>query len=146
MPILNYATELTVDKIVTKIQQTLNKRGVSAIMFEFDRGMPSAISFRIQTHFGVMSYRMPANIDKVMAVLQKQKVQRRFSQREHAARVAWRIILNWLEAQCAFIETEMVGVDQVFLPYAQDSAGKTVYERLTDEKFTGLALPAPSQP
>lgn len=146
MPILNYTTEVTLDKCITKIQHTLCKRKAQAIMFEFDNvGIPSAISFRIQTQFGMITYRMPANVDKVQSVLKQQRVAKRFTERAHAARVAWKIILNWLEAQCAFIETEMVTIDQVFLSYAQDQkTGQTVYERLTGEKFVGLALPAPT--
>jgi hypothetical protein len=39
--------------------------------------------------------------------------------REQAARIACRIIPNWEEAQLAIIETGLVDLKQVFLPYAQ---------------------------
>jgi hypothetical protein len=34
----------------------------------------------------------------------------------------------------------------VFLPYAQGDDGKTLYEKLSGERFIGLALPAPQSP
>lgn len=145
MPILNYSTEVDVNKTISEIQQCLAKRRVQAMMQEYDaEGAPTALSFRIMTPFGMMSYRLPANVDKVLAVLKRQKgVPWRLQTKSQAARVAWRIVKVWIEAQCAFIESEMVTIDQVFLPYAQDQTGQTLYERLTGEKFNGLALPAP---
>lgn len=147
MPILNYTTSVDVNKTMGEIQQCLAKRKVAAMMQEYDAaGVPSALSFRIQTPFGLMSYRLPANVDKVLAVLKKQRgVPWKLQTKEQAARVAWRIVKTWVEAQCAFIESEMVTIDQVFLPYAQDATGQTVYEKLTGERFNGLALPAPTE-
>ena len=45
-----------------------------------------------------------------------------------AERIAWRILQDWTMAQMAILETEMVAMDQVFLPYMVNSAGETVYE------------------
>ncbi len=146
MPILNYTTSVDVNKTMAEIQTCLAKRKVQAMMTEYDGfGAPSALSFRVTTPFGMMSYRLPANVDKVLKVLERQKgVPYRLATKDQAARVAWRIVKVWIEAQCAFIESEMVTLDQVFLPYAQDSTGQTVYEKLTGERFNGLALPSPA--
>ncbi len=146
MPILNYTTAVDVQKTLGEIQQCLAKRRVQAMLQEYDEhGNPTALSFKVMTPFGLMTYRLPANVDKVLKVLERQKgVPYRLATKAQAARVAWRIVKVWIEAQCAFIESEMVTLDQVFLPYAQDNQGQTVYERLTGEKFIGLALPAPT--
>jgi hypothetical protein len=42
--------------------------------------------------------------------------------------VAWRITKDWVEAQLAIIESQMVTTAQVFLPYAVTSNGQTLYE------------------
>jgi hypothetical protein len=42
--------------------------------------------------------------------------------------VAWRQILRWVQAQMALVETKMVKVEEVFLPYIQGPGGQTVYE------------------
>ena len=47
---------------------------------------------------------------------------------EQAERVAWRIVKDWLTAQLAILETEMVDVGQVFLPYFVGRNGQTLYE------------------
>lgn len=48
--------------------------------------------------------------------------------RDQAERVAWRIVKDWLAAQLAILETEMVDVQQVFLPYFLNRQGQTLYE------------------
>lgn len=49
--------------------------------------------------------RLPANVDAVLAVLAKQKVK---CGRDQAERVAWRILKDWVAAQMAILESEMV--------------------------------------
>ena len=46
--------------------------------------------------------------------------------KEQATRVAWRIVKDWLAAQLAMIEAGLVDLEEVFLPYAQNQAGRTV--------------------
>ena len=38
-------------------------------------------------------------------------------------------------AQLAFYETEIVEMPQVFLPFATDARGQTLYEKVIDGKF-----------
>jgi len=65
---------------------------------------------------------------------------RQYDVNKQATRTGWRIIRDWLEAQLAMIQAGMVSITDVFLPYAQNSQGETLYERLKDQKFSGLAL------
>ena len=69
--------------------------------------------------------RLPANIEAVQRVLIQQKVN---CDKAQAARVAWRIVKDWVEAQMAILESEMVDMDEIFLPYMLNSSGDTVYE------------------
>ena len=55
-------------------------------------------------------------------------VETRYKTPEQAKRVAWRIVKDWVEAQLAIIETQMVKPEQVFLPYAITQTGETLYE------------------
>lgn len=45
-----------------------------------------------------------------------------------AERTAWRNIRDWVLAQMAIIEAGMAQMDEVFLPYLTDHAGKTLYQ------------------
>lgn len=139
MPILNYTTSVPASRSIGQVQSLLVKGGARAIMSEYgDDGTSAGISFMVETAFGPRSFKLPVNVDKVHAVLGKQRVQPRFREREHAERVAWRILKDWLEAQLAIIETEMVTLDQVMLPYMRAQGDATVYELMVEQQ---LALP-----
>jgi hypothetical protein len=43
---------------------------------------------------------------------------------------AWRNIRDWVMAQLALYETEIVDMPQVFLPFATDGQGKILYEHV----------------
>lgn len=150
MALLNYTTSIPVEKTLTEIQQQLVKARAQALLTDYDgAGNPVALSFRIMTKFGVMAFKLPADPQPVFAVLKQQAqrgdIPRRFlNDVDQARRVAWRIVKDWVEAQLAIVETGMVTIDQVFLPYAQNpETGETVYQHFLAAKFNGLALPAP---
>ena len=54
---------------------------------------------------------------------------------EQAYRVAWRNILDWVEAQMALLEIEMAKIEEIFLPYMVNSSGETLFERLKQRGF-----------
>lgn len=141
--LLNYTTEIAVEKSMSEIQGMLAKSGAQSISTAYTLGMPTRITFLIETAYGIQGYTLPANIDAVFVVMQKQskagKIPPRFVSKEQAARVGWRIIKDWLEAQLAIIETEMVTMDQVMFPYLLDNNDRSVYELWVDHR---LALPS----
>jgi hypothetical protein len=139
MPLLNYTTSISSDKTVGEIQSKLAKAGAHQILHEYNgNGIVSALSFRIKTQFGEMSFRLPANIPAVEMTLKKQFRRGVHCTYGQAARTGWRILKDWVEAQMALIETGMVTVEQVFLAYAQNDKGQTVHEALVEKKFAGL--------
>jgi hypothetical protein len=93
MPILNYTTDVPVAETVDQVQQKLAKAKAPATLIEYDNdGMVSAISFRIQTEFGLLTFRLPADVQKVYQVLVRDSgVSPRFRTKQHAAEVARRI-------------------------------------------------------
>jgi hypothetical protein len=148
MGLLNYTTSIASEKTVSEIQSALAKAGATAVMHEYDGfGNVSALSFRIMTRFGEIAFRLPANVSAVQLVLRRQaqsgKIPRRYiDDLPQATRVAWRILKDWTEAQLALVETGMVTIEQVFLAYAQNASGQTLFEAISEKKFTGLALPS----
>lgn len=145
MALLNYTTTIDVDKTLSEIQRLLVRSGARSLLMEYtEDGSPRAVSFLIRTPGGEVGFRLPANIDAIFAVLCRQysdgKVQRRFASKEQAARVGWRIVKDWLEAQLAIIETEMVTFEQVMLPYMTVQNNLSLYEAWSQNL---LALPAP---
>lgn len=127
MPIKNYTTKIDIYKTIGEIQGCLVRHGARQIMQNYDeKGYPQALCFCIETPFGIKGVKLPANVDAVCRVLKEQKVK---CDREQAARVAWRIVKDWVDAQMAILESEMVRMDEIFLPYMiANRTGETMYE------------------
>lgn len=126
MPILNYTTTVNVFKTLGEIQMQLVKHGAKKIMQDYDDdGRITALSFLVDTPTGPRGIRLPANVDAVHGVLTRQRVK---CDREQAERVAWRIVKDWVEAQMAILESEMVQMDEIFLPYMVNDSGQTLFQ------------------
>jgi hypothetical protein len=138
-PIANYTTTVTAAKSIGEIQGMLVAHGAKHILIDYENGEPVGLAFIVNTAYGDTPFKLPANIDRVCAVLNKQRVRSQVS-KEMAARVAWRIVKDWVRAQMAILETEMVTIDQVFLPYMQiGKDGKILYQVMLDHH---LQLPS----
>lgn len=136
MPIKNYSTSISVDKTVAEITKALARAGAQAVLTEFDpaeRGMIDCISFKIRVAGDhLVAFRLPNRIDGTLQTLQRQRVEPRYRTREHAARVHWRVVRDWVLAQLALIETEIADLAEVFLPYADAGDGTTLYEKFSN--------------
>jgi hypothetical protein len=129
MPILNYTTEVPTARTVGQIQAILAEAGADQILAEYRDKRVVALSFTTETSTGPQAFRLPADPARVFAVLRRQRVAPRYATMEQAERVAWRIVKTWIEAQLAIIQTEMVTLDQVMLPYMRTDNGTTMYDR-----------------
>jgi hypothetical protein len=114
MPILDYTTKVPVARPVAEIEAKLSKAKAGAILKEYDSdGIVSALSFRIPTEFGVLTFLLPANIHRVYQVIVRDtRIPPSLRTKEQAARVAWRIVKDWIEAQLAMIEARLVDLEQ----------------------------------
>lgn len=143
MAIKNYTTDVPVTKTVGDIHVALAAHGARRVMFDYDaEGHISCVLFSIQTPNGEQGVKLPANVAPVQEVLKRQRNDPKVRNRaaidasyEQAERVAWRIVKDWLEAQLAILETEMVDIQQVFLPYFVNGRGQTLYEVYSDGRL-----------
>ena len=133
MPLLNYTTKVDVYTTLGAIQGQLVKHGAKKIMQDYDeQGRITAVCFLVDTPAGPRGIRLPANTDAVHKVLARQKVK---CDREQAERVAWRIVKDWIEAQMAILESEMVQMDEIFLPYMVNNSGQTLFEAYRENQL-----------
>lgn len=148
MGLLNFTTEIPHEKSIGEIFSILSRNGAQAVMTEMDgTGMVEAISFRLPTSFGPTMYKLPVNVNGVLLVLNKQTklpgkekiAGKYFNNLGQARRVAWRIIKDWIEAQCALALTGQASMEQIMLPYAVDKNGATLYQRMIQQG--SFALP-----
>jgi hypothetical protein len=137
--LLNYTTGIPEEKTIAEIEALLATMGASKVMKEYDAGgHPTSISFMLKTPEGEIPFRLPMNVLAVQQTLKNQyKTHRgrsgltKYSSLEQAHRTGWRIIKCWVEAQVAIIRTQMVTVEQVFLPYVMVDATRTLYDAYT---------------
>lgn len=140
MPILNYTTKITPEKSAAEITRKLCAHGASRVSIEYGKDRtPVGLDFVLSTQFGPRSFRLPAQVAGVQLALTVQakrgKISRALASKEHAERVAWRILKDWLEAQLALIEAGLVHAEEVLLPYMIETNERTVYQNLMDRKL-----------
>lgn len=136
MPLLNYTTSIEAAKTVSEIERNLAKHGAKAILKNYDDdGHISSLSFIIRYGKQDIPIQLPVHPEAVLRVLMRQGVPTRYKNNHQAIKVAWRIVKDWVEAQMAILETEMVRMEQIFLPYIVSDSGKTLYEIIMDRGF-----------
>lgn len=150
MALKGYTTTVPASKSVDEITDMLRAHGARSITTDFERTVPVAVEFSLDTPHGLAWFRLPARVDRVLAVLMTQyrakqlRSQSGIPTRAQAERVAWRIIRDWVAAQLALIDTDLVDATEILLPYMlTDQAGTTVYDRMLATKF--LAPPREGQ-
>lgn len=135
MPLKNYSTDISAMKSLGEIQGNLAAHEAVSIMINYNANRePESLSFIVPTRQGDLPFKLPSNVAAVQKVLDLQRAGGR-NKPGQAARVAWRIVKDWVAAQLAIIETEMVTIEQVFLPYMQVKNGQTLYELLVNKGF-----------
>jgi len=136
MPLANYSTSIAAAKTAGEIQGMLAGAGAKAIITEYDdEAYISALAFQVPGPQGDLSIRLPVDAQATLKVMQKDGLPSRFCTMDHARRVAWRIIKDWLRAQLALLETEMVRMEEIFLPYVITQSGETVYQIMRRRNF-----------
>ena len=156
MPILNYTTEVPAQQTIAQIIGKLAQKGAQSITQDFmGDGRVKAVSFVLNVGGMPTRFLLPANTAGVAGVLAKEKPytnyskgsreQYRVKQAEQAEKIAWRILKDWIEAQMALIESGQVEPAQVFMPYAQDATGATMFQVWVEGNQRRLTSGGPSK-
>ena len=146
MPIKNYTTKIAVEKTVGEIEAILAKHGAEKILKDYyGDGSVKAISFMVNVGEKNIPFQLPIDLEAWTALLNKAVDERKLPKRFYddsaqAARIGWRVIKDWIDAQLALVETKTVKIEQVFLPYAMTSGGKTLYDLVAGNNFENLQI------
>lgn len=132
MGLLNYTSSVPAERTINEIQSLLAKHGVSGVLTEYEGRSVSAVSFKMDIQGKSMGFKLPCNWRAVIEIFRKSKKHGKITpvQEDQAIRTAWRIIKDWVEAQLAMVEVNMVTVPQIFLPYAVMRDGRTLSEHV----------------
>jgi len=128
----NYTTTIKVEKTIMEIQTLLVAKGAQKIMTEYENGVAVGLTFLLNSPKGQIPVQLPARIEKVRKIVGVERYA------ENADKIAWRNIKDWVDAQIALIETEMVTVHEVFLPY-MIMGEQTLFEKFADGKLLNSA-------
>ncbi len=137
MAIKNYTTTVPANKSIQEIQDSLVKHGAKGVLLEYEKGTGriESLKFVLEMKGQDIGFRLPTNWRKFQQVI-KNENNRRYNDEAYCYRVAWRCLRDWVLAQMALFETEMVDIPQVFLPYAISKNGaNTLYEQVLASKF-----------
>lgn len=135
MPIKNYTTVISPIKTAGQIQMLLVRHGARRLMMEYDDNrQPKSIAFEIEFQPGrMMPFVLRANVSGCLTSMKQSHLPKRFLNLDHAQRVAWRLVLNWIEVQLAFVDARQAEMAQLFLGYAMTPDRQTCFDLFTTE-------------
>lgn len=141
MNLKNYTSSVPVVRTVARIEELLALAGASNVSKEYREGRLLTINFGITNGTKTLTFRMPADADKVYDYMRKQISRpRRGTEdklRQQAERTAWRLLQDSLEVEISRLKLQQTEFLQVFLPYVWDGE-QTFYERLKAGGFKQL--------
>lgn len=135
-------TQISPEKTIAEIQELLVQHKATSILMQYEGGKVSSVCFRIEVRGVLVPFVLPCRWKPIQSLLAQRHRDYQYSWKrseliakfaEQSRRVAWRQILRWVQAQLALVETGMVKVEEVFLPYVQADNGQTIFE-ITEAK------------
>ena len=141
-------TKIDPQRTAGEVISELVRAGATSVKTDYASGAVSGLQWVMSVRGANILFDMPVRTEPVFALLNGR---RKFNpainaaqDRQQAARVAWRQLLRWVQAQNAMIETGMVEPAEVYLPYMLNhGTGLTLYQHLCESKFKMLAAPEP---
>ena len=122
-----------------QIMSLLVEHGAGNIGLQYEGKKVVGLSFGLTTTLGPLLFALPLRTDSIFKFLQaerrRQREEHATQDRERADRIAWRQLLRWLEAQLALVELGMVQTAEVFMPYAKQSDGKTMFQVFSEQRL-----------
>ena len=131
----NYTTSIDTSKSIAEIIDFIVDVGATDISQSFSNKECVAVRFIINHSGRSIVYKLEANPEAAYAILlaEKKRVNNdvKAKVRKQSFKTSWRILRDWVYAQCALIKLGQATPVQLFLSYAYDPAtDSTVYDRL----------------
>jgi hypothetical protein len=125
---------MSINRIFANVQKMLVGAGARKIMFEYDDGgLAVGITFIVNTPKGEFPVKLPVRLEKIKKVFERDDVY--YKDEMQPYRTGWKNIHDWIDAQLALLDTEMVRLEEIFLPYMATPDGKTYFEVLESRGF-----------
>lgn len=143
---LNYTTTISVMVTAGECQAILAAAGAASVSVHYEDGQPAGLSFTLKTPHGARAFTLPVDIAAMHRVLAEEARNGlrihskgvKVDSREHAARVAWRVAKDWLEACLALIAAQMTTIETVMLPYLHVDGDKTLWQAYREREQVAI--------
>jgi len=129
--IVSYTTSIEPMKTATECIALLASKGATDIGMSSDgNGTPTGLLFVINTKWGRRQFTVPVDLTRTEKTLKEHarrgRIAPRYAAPEQAQRVAWRVVLHWLEAQLALVEIGAQDLEDAMIGYINVEPGKTL--------------------
>lgn len=124
--IAHYTTDVSSEKSAEEARRLLRAWGANNIMEIIDqhreivglRFVIDNVAYQLDTRADIMLTKMKSD----------RSVPSRYCNKAQAARVAWRILLNWLKYQIEAVKSGMFEREEVLMPYSLVGTGQTRWQ------------------
>ena len=136
MPIKNYTATVPANCSISEIQGGPVKYGSTCFPYKYEQrtGRIEALQWLLRRKSHDVAFSLPVYWRRYQRVLELQQV-RRWDEEEYVYRVAWPPYARLGHGAACLYETALVDMAQVFLTFAADAKGQTLYEKMVEGKF-----------
>jgi len=135
MSIRFYTTSVDAEKTAREMQQILAQSDARRVAMDFNAdGQPTAVQFVLLLDGQPLPFRIEPDVKGMEKALNEDDDTPGTFDADQARRVAWRIWKEWLNSVLAFRKTRQAQLDQLLLGFGVTPDGRTVHERLTDDR------------
>ena len=116
-------TKIAVERTAGEVVNEIRKVGATSVNQEFSNGQITGMRWIMPVNGRDLIFEMPVRVDPILKKLPR-------PDKDQAARIAWRQLLRWVQAQNAMIDCGMVKPHEVYAPYMLTNGGKTLFSML----------------
>jgi hypothetical protein len=138
--IVAYTTTIDPMKTATECIALLASKGATDIGLTSDgQGTPTGLLFVIATRWGRRQFTVPVDLPRTEKTLQaaarRGKIPPRYATADQSRRVAWRVVLHWLEAQLSLVEIGAQDLEDAMIAYVNVAPGQTLAQYYGEQQL-----------
>lgn len=123
---------MPINRVFDAIEKMLIKHGARQIAYTYEDGLKTGILFTIQGKNSLLPIKMPVRIKNIEQVFKKDGVKYKT---EQPYKTGWKNVHDWIAAQLALLETEMVQMEEIFLPYILMNKDVTAFDYFSKNNY-----------
>lgn len=140
----NYTTTVAAMTTASECLALLVRHDAQQVSIDLRDGEPTGLSFIMKTTWGARQFALPVNVAGTQKKLRQEcdksssPVQPRHATEEHARRVAWRVLRDWLDAQLAITAAGLAELTEIMLPWMRVDHDHTLYQAYQEHELKSL--------